>query len=72
MSKVLAAVEMSCYETIRDALANSSWSVLVGRPSLVFVISALLASFWSALASNPFDMVRSRLMNQPKDSNTGR
>lgn len=70
--QVLAAVEMSCYESIRDLLTRSSWPVLIAQPSLIFILSALLASFCSALASNPFDMVRSRLMNQPTDTRTGR
>jgi hypothetical protein len=62
-ASVLASVEMTFYDLIKDFLSirfNLDNSVL-------FVISAMVASFFSALASNPFDVIRTRVMNQPID-----
>lgn len=62
-ASVIAAVEMSVYETIKlyisEVLEVQSSSVIV------HIISALIASCLSSLASCPFDMARSRVMNQP-------
>lgn len=63
-ASVLAAVEMSMYETLKLALARFFQLELTSV--LLHIIAALVASFFSSLASCPFDMARSRLMNQPK------
>ena len=62
---VLAAVEMSSYDLSRIyfvelfSLGNHSY--------LIPICSALVASMFSSLASCPFDLARSRVMNQQKN-----
>lgn len=62
---VLAAVEMSMYDTTKVCLAER----LQRAPTApeIHVLAALIASCFSSFASCPFDMARSRVMNQPKD-----
>lgn len=66
-ASVLAAVEMTTYDNLKSRIAiflNQS-----DQSFIVHAVTALIASFFSALASNPFDMARSRVMNQPRDKN---
>jgi len=60
---VLAAVELSCYDTIKGQLIAAGL-VEPGTPKGVFV-SALATGFIASIASNPFDVVKSRMMGQP-------
>jgi len=62
-ASVLAATELSCYDTIKGQLAASGL-VEPGTPQGVFV-SALGTGFVASVASNPFDVVKSRMMGQP-------
>jgi solute carrier family 25 (mitochondrial uncoupling protein), member 8/9 len=60
-ASVLASVELSFYDVIK------SWVLLEFNVPDTFAVHAsagLLTSLCSAAASNPFDMVKSRLMNQ--------
>jgi len=68
-ASVLAAVEMAMYDVLRDRVAELM-SLHVSSV-LVHAITALIASFFSAFASNPFDMARSRIMNQPTSNGRG-
>jgi Mitochondrial carrier protein len=68
-ASVLAAVEMAMYDVLRDRVAFIM-SLHVSS-ILVHAVTALIASFFSALASNPFDMARSRIMNQPTSNGRG-
>ena len=63
---VLAAVELSTYDTIKQALIAANM-VEPGTPSGVFV-SALCTGFIASVVSNPFDVVKSRMMGQPVGS----
>jgi Mitochondrial carrier protein len=63
---ILAMVELSAYETLKPALAR--FFSLASSSFVLHAMTALIASFLSALASNPFDMARSRMMNQPRNS----
>lgn len=65
-ASVLAAVEMSVYDTLKSQLSRYN---TMRSPAAVHVISALFASIFSAFFSCPFDMARSRVMNQPKNKN---
>lgn len=68
-ASVLAAVEMATYDVLRDRIA---YRLALPISSLVVhALTALIASFLSSLASNPFDMARSRVMNQPKKNGRG-
>jgi hypothetical protein len=68
-ASVLAAAELSSYDEIKAALLHSN--VLAEGPVLHFA-TAGSAGFIAALASSPFDVVKSRFMNQPVDLATGR
>jgi hypothetical protein len=68
---VLAAVEMSSYDLIKPIIA---YYVGLHYVATIHILSALLAGLCSSFASCPFDMARSRMMNQlkikKKDSRT--
>ena len=61
-ASVIAAVELSAFDTIKAAAANSL--SLASDDTVVVVVAALLASVFTAFFSCPFDVARSRLMNQ--------
>lgn len=64
-ASVLASVELSFYDLIK------SWILLEFQVSDSFLVHAsagMLTSLCSAVASNPFDMVKSRLMNQKRNA----
>jgi len=62
---VLAAVEMAAYDTIKPVIASSTSSSL--DSALTHILAATIASFFSSFCSCPFDLARSRVMNQKKD-----
>ena len=64
-ASMIASCEMSLYDMIKSSLMTM---YLTGDTILVHVVSGLITSLFASLASNPFDMVRSRLMSQPKKS----
>lgn len=66
-ASVIAAVEMSVYETTK--LYISEVMGYLPTSVIVHVLSAFIASCLSSFASCPFDMARSRLMNQPIGKN---
>ena len=66
---VLAAVELSSYDTIRRLLVQSE-RVPSGFP--LHLSTALLTGFLATFASSPFDVVKSRVMGQPIDPITGK
>eukprot|EP00300_Choanocystis_sp_HF-7_P041832 c8617_g1_i1.p2 GENE.c8617_g1_i1~~c8617_g1_i1.p2 ORF type:complete len:303 (+),score=56.20 c8617_g1_i1:152-1060(+) len=71
---VLAAVEMPAYDEIKRLIVGHA---LLGaahsRDGLVLhAVTATAAGFLCALASSPFDVAKSRMMNQPFDPVTGR
>jgi hypothetical protein len=59
---VLAATELSTYDAAKSYLVSAG--LLTEGFSLHFT-TALIAGFVSAAASSPFDVVKSRVMNQP-------
>jgi Mitochondrial carrier protein len=59
---VLAATELSTYDAVKTNLVTSG--LLAEGFSLHFT-TALIAGFVSAATSSPFDVVKSRVMNQP-------
>jgi len=61
-SSVIAAVELSSYHTIKGAAAAAL--LLSPEDTLVCVLAAMLASVLTAVLSCPFDVARSRMMNQ--------
>jgi hypothetical protein len=66
-ASVLAAVEMSVFETAERLVRNAlSASDDVISAAVVTIIAALIASFFSSLASSPWDVVRSRIMAQTR------
>jgi hypothetical protein len=69
-ASVLAAVEMSMFETCKRIITEFALQNLPeGAPqkeNLIITIAALAASFFSSLASSPFDVIRSRIMAQSK------
>lgn len=61
---VLNGTKMSCYEQIKDMITASAL-VPAGLPTQF--CSAFGAGFFMATTVAPFDMVRTKLMNQPPD-----
>ena len=62
---VLNGTKMACYDQIKGAI-TSSGAVPAGIPTQF--CSAFGAGFFMASAVAPFDMVRTKLMNQPPDA----
>jgi len=62
---VLNGTKMSCYDQIKT-LIKKSGVVPAGLPTQF--VSAFGAGFFMACTVSPFDMVRTRLMNQPADA----
>jgi len=62
---VLNGTKMACYDEIKGAI-TSSGMVPSGIPTQF--MSAFGAGFFMACTVAPFDMVRTRLMNQPPDA----
>ena len=69
-ASVLASVEMTVFEIVFQILqlspSKGTYMALVAtsHPLAPAVVAALVSSFFSALASCPFDVIRSRLMSQ--------
>ena len=61
---VVAAVEIASYDEIKTRLTPS-----LGDGLLNHFVSGTSAGFLATCASNPFDVMKSRLMSQPVDSN---
>jgi hypothetical protein len=61
---VLACVELSSYDLIKSSISQAISPSHLSDGIILHVVSALLTSLLSSFASNPFDMVKSRLMNQ--------
>jgi hypothetical protein len=57
--------KMACYDVFKQAIRKTGWVGQDGVP-LVFT-SAMLSGFVMTCTVAPFDMVRTRLMNQPVD-----
>jgi hypothetical protein len=62
---VLAAVEMTSYDYFRPIFEG----IFASRETLILIpiLTAMVASLFSSLASCPFDTARSRVMNQKKN-----
>ena len=67
---VLAAFELSCYDEIKTQLKRTGL-IKEGEVSGVF-LTALGSGFVSACVSNPIDVIKSQVMGQPFDANTGK
>lgn len=61
---VLNGTKMGCYDQIKTIIVKSGY-VPSGMPT--HFLSAFGAGFFMAITVSPFDMVRTRLMNQPID-----
>ena len=70
---VLAAAELPAYDEFKYQIQKHN---LLGKYSEnglpLHAVTATGAGFVSAVASSPFDVVKSRVMNQPVDPTTGR
>jgi len=65
-SALVAGVQLPVYDWTKSKLRRSRWSVLQeGAPC--HLLSSLIAGFTAALASNPVDVVRTRMMVQRKE-----
>lgn len=63
---VLNGTKMACYDTAKGVVVNTTgWSRQA--PQTTF-FSAVAAGFFMTCTVSPFDMVRTRLMNQPADA----
>lgn len=62
---VLNGTKMSCYDTIKGEIVKSG---LVPKGLATQFVAAFGAGFFMACTVAPFDMVRTRLMNQPPDA----
>jgi len=63
---VLNGTKMACYDTAKGFVVNSTgWER--NAPQTTF-LSAVAAGFFMTCTVSPFDMVRTRLMNQPADA----
>lgn len=62
---VLNGTKMACYDQISGMIKDSKL-VPAGLPTQF--MAAFCAGFFMAVTVSPFDMVRTRLMNQPPDS----
>lgn len=63
---VVAASEIVSYDEIKVLFLRRGW-LQEGVP--LHLVSALISGFVATLCSSPFDVVKSRLMTQPFDSN---
>lgn len=64
---VLNGTKMGCYDTAKGVVVNATgWERQA--PQTTF-FSAVAAGFFMTCTVSPFDMVRTRLMNQPADAN---
>ncbi|KAL5238821.1 hypothetical protein ACI65C_006231 [Semiaphis heraclei] len=61
---IIAAVELPVYDYCKHKLMD-----ILGNHIVNHLISSLIASFGSAVASNPIDVIRTRLMNQKHNRN---
>ena len=63
---VLNGTKMACYDTTKGYVVQYTG---LAKTSLVTqFISAVAAGFFMTCTVSPFDMVRTRLMNQPADA----
>lgn len=62
---VLNGTKMACYDQIKDLIKKSG---LVPAGLITQFMAAFSAGFFMATTVSPFDMVRTRLMNQPPDA----
>jgi hypothetical protein len=62
---VLNGTKMACYDTIKQLISDSK---LVPAGLLTSFFAAFGAGFFMATTVAPFDMIRTRLMNQPPDA----
>ena len=67
---VVAAVELASYDELKEALVARG--ALGAQDASTHLLASVSAGFLSALAASPTDVVKSRLMNQPRDAATGR
>ena len=67
---IVAAVELASYDEIKEQLARRL--ALDAAAASTHLAAAVCAGFLSALAASPADVIKSRLMNQPRDEHTGR
>jgi len=63
---VLNGTKMSCYDNIKRELLNNG--IIKKKGILLETISAFGAGFFMTCTVAPFDMIRTRLMNQPADA----
>lgn len=64
---VLNGTKMACYDTIKGKVVASG-IVKDGSSLLAQFLSAMGAGFFMVCTVAPFDMIRTRLMNQPPDA----
>jgi len=62
---VLNGTKMSCYDSIKFSIKKSGY-IPSGLPTQF--CAAFAAGFFMAITVTPFDMIRTRLMNQPPDA----
>jgi len=67
---VVTAVELSAYDEAKSLLVSVAGCD--ARAASTHLLAAVAAGSLSALAASPADVVRSRVMNQPRDAATGR
>jgi len=64
---------LACYDQAKEVTAKILNDPMTNGPALPTKLgSAAIAGFTAALFSLPFDLVKSRLMNQKKDPMTGK
>jgi hypothetical protein len=69
---IVAAVELASYDEIKERLVRSRLALLGAGDAATHLLAAVCAGFLSALAASPADVLKSRLMHQPRDARTGR
>ena len=62
---VLNGTKMACYDTIKDLITKAN---IVPKGLITQFFAAFGAGFFMATTVAPFDMIRTRLMNQPPDA----
>lgn len=62
---VLNGTKMACYDQIKSMITESG---LVPKGLAINFMAAFSAGFFMATTVTPFDMIRTRLMNQPPDA----
>ena len=67
---VVAAVELASYDELKELLAQRL--ALDAKAVSTHLLASVSAGFLSALAASPMDVLKSRLMLQPRDAATGR